>query len=387
MWYFLSPEIVFGEDSLSRLDDLDAHRALIICGKTVNRMGFVDIVKDHLGCAGIEFQVFDEVEPEPTFTTINTGATRANDYSPDVIIGLGGGSSIDAAKAIWVLYERPDIQLQGITPFESIGLRKKARLVAIPTTSGTGSESNSNLVITDEAEQRKLGLANREIYPDIAIIDHIFTSEMPPQLIADSGMDALTHAVEGYTSQCRNDFSDGLCLKAIQMIFNYLPRSYQNKDDREAREKMHVAASIAGLGFGNSMLGIAHSMAHSLGSVFHVPHGRAVGIFLPYTIEFNGACTENRYSDIASILKLKASNETEAVTEVTEAIRRLAKDMKQPLTIQELGIVYAYFIDAIPTLVSNADTDTSTVMSARIPTSDEFEKLFRYSYNGEAIDF
>ena len=387
MWYFFSPEIVFGEDALSRLDELDAHRALIVCGKTVNRLGFVDIVKDHLFSAGIDFQVFNEVEPEPTVTTINTGAAKANDYLPDVIIGLGGGSSIDAAKAIWVLYERPDIQLQGITPFESIGLRKKARLVAIPTTSGTGSESNSNLVITDESEQRKLGLANREIYPDIAIIDHIFTSEMPPQLIADSGMDALTHAIEGYTSQCRNDFSDGLCIKAIQMVFSYLRRSYKHKDDREAREKMHVAASIAGLGFGNSMLGIAHSMAHSLGSVFHVPHGRAVGIFLPYTIGFNGTCTENCYSDIASVLRLRAANESEAVTEVPEAIRRLAKDLKQPLTIQELGIAYTDFVDSVPTLVSNADTDTSTVMSARIPTSDEFEKLFQYSYSGEAIDF
>jgi alcohol dehydrogenase class IV len=387
MWYFASPEIVFGEDALSRLDDLDAHRALIVCGKTVKRMGFVDIVKEHLNRSGIECQVFDEIEPEPTIAVVKRGANKAREYLPDLIIGLGGGSSIDAAKAIWVLYERPDIQLQGVTPFESLGLRKKARLVAIPTTSGTGSEANSNLVITDESEQKKLGLANREIYPDIAIVDHIFTSGMPPQLTADSGMDALTHAIEGYTSQCRNDFSDGLCLRAIQLVFSYLLRSYQNRDDQEAREKMHVAASIAGLGFGNSMLGIAHGMGHSLGSAFHVPHGRAVGMFLPYSVEFNGTCTDYRYSDIAGVLKLRAANESEAVTNVAEAIRRLAKDLNQPLTIQELGIPYTDFVDSLPTLVSNADTDTSTVMSARIPTSNEFEKLFRYSYNGKHVDF
>jgi alcohol dehydrogenase class IV len=387
MWYFISPEIVFGEDALSRIDDIDARRALIVCGKTVSGMGFIDIVKEHLDIAGIESQVFDEIEPEPTTATIRKGADKAKECLPDLIVGLGGGSSIDAAKAIWVLYERPDIQLQGITPFESLGLRKKARLVAIPTTSGTGSEANSNLVITDESEQRKLGLANREIYPDIAIVDHVFVSGMPPQLIADSGMDALTHAIEGYTSQCRNDFSDGLCLKAIQLVFNYLLRSYQNRDDEEAREKMHVAASIAGLGFGNSMLGIAHSMGHSLGSVFHVPHGRAVGVFLPYTIEFNGTCTDYRYSDIASVLKLGAANESEAVINLAEAIRSLAKDLKQPLTIEGLGIPHADFVNSLPTLVSNADTDTSAVMSPRIPTSDEFEKLFKYAYNGLKVDF
>ena len=243
MWYFISPEIVFGEDALSRLDDLDAHRALIVCGKTVSRMGFVDLVMEHLNHTNIECQLFDEVEPEPTIAAVRKGAEKAKECLPDVIIGLGGGSSIDAAKAIWILYERPDIQLQGITPFESIGLRKKARLVAIPTTSGTGSEANSALVITDESEQRKLGLANREIYPDIAIVDHIFALGMPPQLTADSGMDALTHAIEGYTSQCRNDFSDGLCLKAIQLVFNYLLRSYQDKGDEEAREKMHIATA------------------------------------------------------------------------------------------------------------------------------------------------
>jgi alcohol dehydrogenase class IV len=387
MWYFISPEIVFGEDALSRIDDIDARRALIVCGKTVSRMGFIDIVKEHLDIAGIESQVFDEIEPEPTTATIRKGADKAKECLPDLIVGLGGGSSIDAAKAIWVLYERPDIQLQGITPFESLGLRKKARLVAIPTTSGTGSEANSNLVITDESEQRKLGLANREIYPDIAIVDHVFVSGMPPQLIADSGMDALTHAIEGYTSQCRNDFSDGLCLKAIQLVFNYLLRSYQNRDDEEAREKMHVAASIAGLGFGNSMLGIAHSMGHSLGSVFHVPHGRAVGMFLPYAIEFNRACTSRGYFDIATSLKLRASSEGEAATSLAEAIRHLAKDLKQPLTIKELDIPNADFVDSLPTLVSNADTDTSTVMSVRIPTSDDFEKLFRYAYSGETVDF
>jgi alcohol dehydrogenase class IV len=387
MWFFISPEIVFGEDAISYLDELIGRRAFIITDRNMVNIGFSDRVKEHLSIAGIDCQVFSEVEPEPSIETIKSGADIIRDYAPDWIVGLGGGSVIDAAKAIWVLYERPDIQPDEINPFDYLGLRRKARLIAIPTTSGTGSDTNWGLVLTDTAESRKLGLGCQEAHADIAIVDPIFAMSMPPQLTADTGMDALTHAVEGYASGWKNDFSDGLCLKAIQLIFQYLPRAYRDGQDKEAREKMHNAASIAGLGFGNSMLAIAHSTGHALGALFNIPHGRTVGLFLPYTIEFAADISTGYYAEIAHFLKLEDSQGEKAVSSLVQAIRNLAQSIDQPLTIKNLGISRDKFKKSLPKLVSYADMDTQTVTSARIPTTDEFEKIFLYAYDGKHVDF
>ncbi len=386
MWFFASPEIVFGEDALSYLEEIEGKQALIVTDETIVKLGFVDLVINHLKQAGIETKVFADVEPDPSLETVKRGSQVALSYEPDWIIGLGGGSCIDAAKAIWVLYERPDIEPEAISPVEILGLRKKARLIAIPTTSGTGAEVTWAIVLTDTERQCKLGLGSRENVADIAIVDPIFTANLPRQITADTGIDALTHAIEGYTCTWRNDFCDGPCIKAIQLIFDYLPRAYE-EGDSEAREKMHNAAAIAGLGFGNALAALAHSMGHSLGAVFHAVHGRAVGLFLPYTIQFCLRGGGTRYAEIARFQGLPAENEEEGAANLVGAIQGLYKRLGQPTTIKALGISAEEFESGLNKLVKNAENDSCALTSSRIPSSEEFERLFRYAYEGKAIDF
>lgn len=294
---------------------------------------------------------------------------------------------MDAAKAAWLLYERPDVDPASINPFDDFGLRAKARLVTIPTTSGTGAEITWALVLTDTEEQRKLGLGSRELMPDIAIVDPSFVMGLPPQITADTGIDALTHAIEGYTCTYRNDFCDGLCLKAIQLVFSYLPQAYVDGSDAEAREHLHNAAAIAGLGFGNAMAALAHAMGHALGGVFHTPHGRAVGLFLPYTIEYNARGDDSRYAEIAYSLRLPAKDEAEGAANLVAAIRELKQKIHQPASMRELAIDPGEFEEALPYLIANAESDTSLVMNTRIPDSEELEQLFRYAYEGRPVDF
>ncbi|MFQ5577581.1 MAG: iron-containing alcohol dehydrogenase, partial [Anaerolineae bacterium] len=286
MWYFRSPEIVFGPDSLDHLETLTGARAFIVTDPMIAQLGFVELVGRHLERAGLSYGLFSQVEPEPSANTILHGAAQITAYRPEWIIGLGGGSAIDAAKAMWAVYENPGLNPETINPFEPLTLRQKARLIAIPTTSGTGSEATWATVITSAEENRKIGAGSPGILPDIAIVDPILAQKMPPRLTADTGLDALTHAIEGYTCNLHSDFTDGLCVKAMQLVFEYLPRAVKNGADMQAREKMHNAATLAGLGFGNAMAALAHSLGHSLGAILHVPHGRAVALFLPSTIQF-----------------------------------------------------------------------------------------------------
>jgi len=380
MWFFNSPEVVFGEDALSYLSEIEGQRAFIVTDQNMVKLGFVDRVIGHLKEAGIETRVFAEVEPDPSLETVKRGAQAALAYEPDWIVGLGGGSPMDAAKAVWVLYERPDMEPDEINPMETLGLRKKARLITIPTTSGTGAEVTWFIVLTDVKEGIKLALGSREVMADMAIVDPSLVAELPPRLAADTGMDGLTHAVEGYTCIYHNDFCDGLCLKAIQLIFDHLPRAYEG--DEEARGKMHIAATIAGLGFGNSWATLAHGLGHSLGAVFHVPHGRAVGLFLPYTTEFTANQEGSRYIEIAHFLGLEPSPQA-----LVRAIRELAQRIEQPTSIRELRISQEDFEVALPKLVENAEGDNATFSNSRIPSAEEFEQLYRYAYEGRAIDF
>jgi alcohol dehydrogenase class IV len=387
MWFFNSPEIVFGEDALERLGELSGKRAMIVTDANIVRLGFVERVQKVLSVAGIESAVFAEVEPDPTVQIAQRCAAAMTEYEPDWIVGLGGGSCIDTGKAAWLLYERPDVEPAAINPFDDFGLRARARFVAIATTSGTGADITWATVLTDTEEQRKLGLGSRELMPDIAIVDPSFVMSLPPQVTADTGMDALTHAVEGYTNSYHNDFCDGLCLQAIKLVFEHLPRAYADGADAEARERMHNAAAVAGLGFGNSMAGLAHAMGHALGAIFHVPHGRAVGLFLPYTIEFTANAGGERYADVAHFLRLPANDEAEGANSLVGAIRELAQNIAQPTCIREEGISPGAFEEAMPLLIANAESDTSLVMSVRIPDSEELEKLFLYAYEGRAVDF
>jgi alcohol dehydrogenase class IV len=390
MWFFRSPEIVFGEGALSKLEQLEGRCALIVTDANMVKFGVAGWVAEHLRHAGINCHViFDEVEPNPSIQTVKRGAQLALKEKPDWVIGLGGGSAMDAAKAIYVMYERPDIEPEYIAPMESLNLRQKARLIAIPTTSGTGAETTWPIVLSDPEAEIKFSVGHPENIPDIAIVDPLLTMALPPGITADTGMDVIVHSVEGYTSLWHNDFADGMCLHALRLVFECLPRAYEmGAQDSDARIKMHNAATIAGLGFGNSMAATAHAMGHSLGAVFPVPHGRAVGLFLPYTIEF-AMCGDvpTRYADIARVLGLPAADESEGAASLVQAIRSLARRIGQPLTMQEAGISQDEFEASLEKLVENAVNDSVLVVSPRPPTDEEVEQLYRCSYYGKSVDF
>jgi alcohol dehydrogenase class IV len=272
-----------------------------------------------------------------------------------------------------------------INPLVPLGLGKKAKLMAIPTTSGTGAEATWIMVLTDQDAKKKTVLGSRENVPHLAIVDPSFTMGLPPQITADTGMDVLTHSVEGYTSIWRNDFSDGLCLAAIRLVFEYLPRAWADGQDAEAREKMHNAATIAGLGFGNSNAALAHALGHPMSPNFGVPHGRAVGLFLPYTIQFTAGCMGERYAEIARSMGLPAGTDQEGAASLAQAVRDLAGRIGQPLTVADMGISRQAFEAALSKLVEDGMIDTTT--SARCPDELEMEKLYWCAYEGTAVDF
>jgi len=388
MWYFVVPQVVFGQDALSHLAQLKGKSAFIVTDKNIAGLGFVDKVKEQLSQGGIQTTVFDEVEPDPSLQTVQKGVALMKPCGPDLVVAVGGGSVMDAAKAMRVQYERPDIKPEEINPFISdLGLGAKCKLVCIATTSGTGAEATFAVVLTDVDDQRKLSLINREIVPDIAIVDPELARSMPPQITADTGMDALTHAVEGYTCTWKNDFTDGLCIKAIQLVFEYLGRAVKDGNDMEARERMHNAGCIAGIGFINALSSMAHAAGHSLGALFHIPHGRAVGLFLPYTIEFIGEAREELWTEIAYAIKLEVPKGKRAATVLAQAIRGLAREINQPLSIREAGISFDSFNKAMAKLIDNVMADGSLIVSARIPNFAETERFFNHTYEGKSIDF
>ena len=387
MWYFISPNIVFGEDALDAIDDLAGKRALVVTDANVVELGLADLVRAHLENAGIEMHIFDGVEPDPSVQTVLQGAEVAREVKPDWFIGLGGGSPMDAAKAVWVLYERPDLQPTDINPFIRLGLRQKARLITIPTTSGTGAEATWAIVLTDAEEKRKMGLGNRESAADIAIVDPIMAAGMPPSLTADTGLDALTHAVEGYTCNWHTDLTDGLCLNAARAVFEYLPRAVADGSDMEARERMHNAATCAGLGFGNAMASMAHAMGHTLGAIFHVPHGRAVSLFLPYTIEFVARQSPDRFADLAAVLGFSLDGGEEAARSLASQIGDLTRQIGNPTSVGQVGIERAEYQAQLDKLVDDSFNDTQIVTAPRSPSFEELRQLFECAYDGRAVDF
>jgi alcohol dehydrogenase class IV len=388
MWELTFPRtVVAGEGALDYLKEVEGKRALIVTDKVIHKLGFFEKVASYLKEAGLEVKVFDEVEPEPSIETIMKGAEFARKYSPDWLIGLGGGSCMDAAKAILIPYANPDIEVAEINPFTKFGVREKARLICIPTTSGTGAEATWAAIITDTKEERKMELPCREIVSDIIILDPDIPKSMPPSLAADTGLDALTHAIEAYVSQWRNDFSDALAMKAIQIVFEYLPRAYRNPEDKEAKEKMHNAATMGGMAFGNSQVGIAHAMGHSLGAIFKVSHGRTVDLFLPYSIEYGAREATERYADIGRAIGIEARTDEEAVEKLVEAVRRLNREMKEPSSIKELGISREDFEKRLEDLVTRAANSSCTFMNPRVPDVEDTRKLFLYAFEGKKVDF
>jgi alcohol dehydrogenase class IV len=390
MWEFTTPRtIVFGENALDYLKEVEGKRALIVTDKVINKLGSVDKVAKYLKEAGMKVEVFDEVEPEPSVETIIKGAELAKKYGPDWFVGLGGGSCMDAAKAIWVLYERPDMEVGAINPLQKLGLRKKARLICIPTTSGTGAEATWAVIITDAKENRKMELGSRENVADIAILDPELPKSMPSKLAADTGLDALTHAIESYTNQCKNDFSDAVAIKATQIIFKYLPRACRNPEDKEAKEKMHNAAAMAGLAFINSAPcpGAAHGMGHSFGAIFHIPHGRAVSVFLPCVIQYNAREALERYAEIAEAIGIEAKMDEDAVDKLVEAVKRLMKEVGSPIAIKDMGIGWKEYEKNLDGLVDKAANSSCISMNARALDAENIKRLFIHVYEGKKVDF
>lgn len=390
MWTFSCPIIVYDDYALEYIGQIQGKKAFIVTDKNIVNLGLVKLVTDQLDAVNIEWQVFDEIEPEPSLATIKKGGVAVGKYQPDWVIGLGGGSCMDAAKAIIILLVQPDLDPDAIIASDTYNFREKAKLMAIPTTSGTGSEATWAIVLTDTDNQRKIGLGTTECTPDVAILDPVMVEGMPPQITADSGMDVVCQAIEGYVSTWGTSITEGPGLVAAKQAFQYLPRAYKDGKDLEARKEMQNAAILAGLSFGNSMAGLGHSTGHALGAMYHIPHGRTVGLFLPYTMEYliNGSEeTTAKYAEIARFCSVASGSDLECAKALVAKVRALAKEIDQPLSVQDCGIAKAQYEASIPDLIDRALNEVMTMTVSRVPGVEDLGKIFRYAYEGKSIDF
>ena len=385
--FTLPRDIYHGKDSLEVLKSLEGKKAFIVIGGgSMKRFGFLDKVLSYLKEAGMETKVFEGVEPDPSVETVMKGAKEMEEFNPDWIVSIGGGSPIDAAKAMWIFYEYPDFTFEkAIVPFGLPKLRRKAKFVAIPSTSGTATEVTAFSVITDYKAKIKYPLADFEITPDIAIVDPSLAETMPEKLVAHTGMDALTHAIEAYTASLRSNFTDPLALKAIEMVNMHLVNSF--KGDMEARGEMHEAQCLAGMAFSNALLGIVHSMAHKVGAVFHIPHGCANAIFLPYVIKYNRKACEDRYANIARHIGLKGESERELTDALIDLINKFNKELNIPSSMKEYGIEENEFKANLKFIAHNAVLDPCTGSNPREIDDETMEKLYTCAYYGSDVDF
>ncbi|ELC8403893.1 iron-containing alcohol dehydrogenase [Clostridium perfringens] len=385
--FTLPRDIYHGKDSLEVLKSLEGKKAFIVIGGgSMKRFGFLDKVLSYLKEANMETKVFEGVEPDPSVETVMKGAKEMEEFNPDWIVSIGGGSPIDAAKAMWIFYEYPDFTFEkAIVPFGLPKLRRKAKFVAIPSTSGTATEVTAFSVITDYKAKIKYPLADFEITPDIAIVDPSLAETMPEKLVAHTGMDALTHAIEAYTASLRSNFTDPLALKAIEMVNMHLVNSY--KGDMEARGEMHEAQCLAGMAFSNALLGIVHSMAHKVGAVFHIPHGCANAIFLPYVIKYNRKACEDRYAQIARHIGLKGESERELTDALIDLINKFNKELNIPSSMKEYGIDENEFKANLKFIAHNAVLDPCTGSNPREIDDETMEKLYTCAYYGSDVDF
>ncbi|MEU3854420.1 bifunctional acetaldehyde-CoA/alcohol dehydrogenase [Streptomyces sp. NPDC029554] len=408
-WFKVPPKIYFEPQAIRYLTSMpDVHRVTVVTDATMTRLGFVDRISRVLQRRRepVTLQIIDNVQPEPSIDSVQHGADLMRDFRPDTIIALGGGSPMDAAKVMWLLYEQPGIDFTDMRQkfsdirkraFRFPTLGSRARLVCVPTTSGTGAEVTPFAVISDPATGKKYPLADYALTPSVAIIDPLLTTALPPALAADSGFDALTHAIEAYVSVYANDFTDGLALHAIRLIFDHLEASVNNHAAAaEAREKMHNAGTIAGMAFGNAFLGIVHAMSHTLGATFHIAHGRTNAVLLPHVIRYNGTIPtkltgwpkyENyrapeRFQDIARTLGLPAATPAEGVESLAAAIERLRDSVGIEPTFQALGIDERAFLDALPQQALNAYEDQCAPANPRMPMLDDMQELMRTAYHG-----
>lgn len=387
MRFTLPRDVYYGKGSLEQLKTLKGKKAVLaLGGGSMKKFGFVDKALEYLKEAGIEVRLIEGIEPDPSVETVFKGAEVMKEFQPDWIIAMGGGSPIDAAKAMWVFYEHPEKTFDDIKdPFTIPELRAKAKFLAIPSTSGTATEVTAFSVITDYKTEIKYPLADFNITPDVAIVDSELAETMPAKLTAHTGMDALTHAIEAYVATLHSPFTDPLALQAIEMIDEYLLKSYDG--DSEAREQMHYAQCLAGMAFSNALLGITHSMAHKTGAVFHIPHGCANAIYLPYVIDFNKKTALDRYAKIAKRLGLSGTTDDELVDSLTSLIKELNKKMSIPSTLKEYGIDEEEFKAKVDMISERAIADACTGSNPRQLNKDEMKKIFECVYYGNKVDF
>ncbi|MFB7236897.1 bifunctional acetaldehyde-CoA/alcohol dehydrogenase [Streptomyces sp. NPDC056269] len=408
-WYKVPPKIYFERGALRHLGEMEGlKRVTLVTDRTMGEIGFVQKVTDilHGREEPVALQVIDSVEPNPELATVRDGAAAMRAFRPDTIIALGGGSPMDAAKIMWLMYERPEVEFAD-TKEKFFDIRKrayrfpklgeKARLVAIPTTSGTGSEVTPFAVISDPEAAQKYPLADYALTPDVAIVDPALPLHLPPTVTADSGFDALTHATEAYVSAYANDFTDGQCLQAIKLIFQNLETCVtEGARAPEARERMHNASTIAGMAFANAFLGLVHAMAHTLGNTFHVAHGRANALLLPHVIRHNGTVTHKavpwpkaevyrapeRFQEIARTLGLPAATPAEGVESYARAVEELRTRCGIPASFREEGVDEAAFLAGLPQQAMNAYADQCAPANPRMPMIDEMKELMTRAYYG-----
>jgi len=409
-WFRIPPKIFFENNSIQYLEKMpNISRAVIVTDPGIMKLGFVDKITHYLNKRSdkVQYSVFADVEPDPSVETIMKGVEMMNSFKPDVIIALGGGSAIDAAKGMWLFYEHPDTNFSDLkqkfldirkrtVKFPKLG--QKAQMVAIPTTSGTGSEVTAFSVITDKKAGMKYPLADYELTPNVAIIDPQFVKTVPKSIVADTGMDVLTHAIEAYVSILANDYTNGLAMKAIELVFEYLPSSFANADDL-SREKVHNASAIAGMAFTSAFLGLNHSMAHKLGNEFHLSHGRANAVLLPYIIAYNAQkpdkfpifpkyseyVADQRYADIAKRLGFGGKTTEDQVKALIKGVQDLMKKLGMPTSIKECGVDEKAFFDKVSYLAENAFEDQCTPANPRYPLLKDIEEIYKKAYFGEKI--
>ncbi|WP_373099505.1 MULTISPECIES: iron-containing alcohol dehydrogenase [Pasteurellaceae] len=373
-------KIIHGADALNYLSVLQGKRATLVTGgSSMKRFGFLDEAQSLLEKAGFEVQIIDGVEPDPSIETCIQGGHKMAEFNPDWIIAIGGGSPMDAAKIMWVYYEYPDYDFNELVKFNFPTLRTKAKLICIPSTSGTASEITAFSVITDTQNAVKYPLVSPDIVPDIAILDTRLPAKMPPLITAQTGMDVMTHAIEAYVSSAADDFTDPYAVAAIRLVFEYLETAVNEPDNMLAREKMHTASTIAGMAFSNCSLGIVHSMAHKIGGQFHLTHGEANALILPYVIRFNRKATD-KYARLEALLH---------IDQLEQAIFRLNRRVGLPRSIrasQNTEIPETAFLAAVDRMSRLAVEDACTLTNPRKPTADDIKAIYKAAYYGHELE-
>lgn len=408
-WFKVPEKIYFEAGSIQYLEKMpDIQRAFIVTDEGMIKLGYVDKILYHLRKRQqyVHSEIFSDVESDPSFDTIKKGVEAMKNFNPDVIIALGGGSPIDAAKGMWLFYEHPEADAEGLK-LKFMDIRKrtykfpklgtKCKMVAIPTTSGTGSEVTSFAVITDKEKNKKYPLADYELTPDVAIVDPDLVMSLPKSVTADTGMDVLTHAIEAYVSNMASDYTDGLAEKAVELVFENLQEAYEHGDNKLAREKMHNASTIAGMAFTNAFLGINHSLAHKIGGEFHLPHGRINAILLPYVIKYNSTkpskfvsfpkyeyfIADQKYYRLAKKTGLKADTVEEGISSLIEKIIEMNKELNIPSSFKEAGIEEQEFLAKVDMLADRAFEDQCTTANPRLPLVTELKQILLDSYYGK----